>query len=84
MIGGRYRATKVDAVSAPQVASASRLTGFFQSRVSEIAQPTADSKPIRASSKAPIKAPAEPERPLIEPTASELPPEEEVEKKDEI
>ena len=53
MIGGRYKATTVNATSAPQVAAASRLTGLFQTRVSEIARPTGEFRPIRVQAKAP-------------------------------
>ena len=47
MIGGRFKAAKVDVSSAPKIASASRLTGLFKTQMASIAVPTVDLKPIQ-------------------------------------
>jgi hypothetical protein len=47
MIGGRFKAAKVDSTSAPKIASASRLTGLFKTQMASIAIPTEDLKPIQ-------------------------------------
>ena len=51
MLGGRFKASLVDAASAPKIASASRLTGLFKAQVSNIAVPTGDYKSMPAISK---------------------------------
>ncbi|MDE3046511.1 MAG: hypothetical protein KGJ02_07705 [Verrucomicrobiota bacterium] len=58
MIGGRFKATKVEPSSAPQINGASRLTGLFQTRVNEV-KPTETHKPIKVT--LPVeKSPQEP------------------------
>lgn len=49
MIGGRYMATKIDTVAAPQLARATGLAGLFNRQVSAIAKPSTGHKPIRAT-----------------------------------
>lgn len=49
MIGGRFVASKVNATSAPQVASAPKLTGLFHSRVAQIGQPSDATRTINAT-----------------------------------
>jgi len=49
MIGGRFKATKVDSASAPQITTASRLTGLFQNRVTEAPKPVETPKPIKVT-----------------------------------
>lgn len=49
MIGGRFLATKLSPASAPQVASAPKLTGLFHSRISQITKPSEATKIINAT-----------------------------------
>jgi hypothetical protein len=49
MIGGRYMATKIDAVAAPQLARTTGLAGLFNRQVSAIRRPSDEHKPIRAT-----------------------------------
>ncbi len=60
MIGGRYMATKIDAVAAPQLARATGLVGLFNRQVSAIAKPSAELKPIRATGPSVPAAPSMP------------------------
>ena len=56
MIGGRFKAAKVDVSSAPKIASASRLTGLFKTQMANIAAPSADVKPIQSVTKGGIES----------------------------
>jgi hypothetical protein len=49
MIGGRFMATKIDTVAAPQLARATGLAGLFNRQVSAIAKPSTEHRPIRAT-----------------------------------
>ena len=57
MLGGRFVATKLAPTSAPQVATAPKLTGLFHSRVSAISTPSESVKPINATNPAASAAP---------------------------
>jgi len=52
MIGGRFLATKLSPASAPQVATAPKLTGLFHSRVSQITKPSEATRIINATAPA--------------------------------
>lgn len=49
MIGGRFKATRVDSSSAA-TASVSKLTGLFKTQMASIPAPPVDFRPIRATS----------------------------------
>jgi hypothetical protein len=51
MIGGRFKAVKVETLSALKIATASRLTGLFKSQVASVAVPSGEFKPIKAKPK---------------------------------
>jgi hypothetical protein len=84
MLGGRYKASKVEESSDQKVVSASRLTGLFKAQVAQISKPTEECKPIRATVKEPVKMAQEPAEEqgsnLDTPSSSE----EGVEQKDDI
>ena len=68
MIGGRFKAAKVDVSSAPKIASASRLTGLFKTQMANIATPSSDAhsiKPIHGVTKGGIES-AENHSPSLE------------------
>src|SRR5581483_9651631 len=59
MIGGRFKAAKVDVSSAPKIASASRLTGLFKMQTANIPAPNTDAqliKPIQGVTKGGIES----------------------------
>jgi hypothetical protein len=73
MIGGRFKAAKVDVSSAPKIASASRLTGLFKTQMANIATPSEDSqliKPMQGVTKGNIESSENPspslETPVVE------------------
>ena len=51
MIGGRYMATKINAL---QTTRASGMTGLFNRQISAISRPTTETKSIRAVEQSPI------------------------------
>lgn len=58
MIGGRYMATKIDALASTQLTRTSGLSSLFNRQISAIAKPTDAHKPIRATgATSPVKNP---------------------------
>ncbi len=49
MIGGRFRATRVDPSNSPSIASASRVANLFKAQAHTMNLPTQDLKPIKAT-----------------------------------
>ena len=49
MIGGKFRATKVDASNSPSITSASKIANLFKAQAHTMSQPVQDFRPIKAT-----------------------------------